>query len=106
CWRARARRGPRDGTVSPVLTQAIGNLLPSAVAVAISPIPIVAIILMLGTPKARSNGPAFAAGWIIGLTAVSVIVLAVTGGASDSDSATNTTVNWLYVALGLLFFGL
>jgi hypothetical protein len=38
--------------------QAIGDLLPSAVGVAISPVPIIAVILMLGTPRARSNGPA------------------------------------------------
>ncbi len=44
--------------------QAIGDLLPAAIGVAISPVPIIAIILMLGTPKARSNGPAFAAGWV------------------------------------------
>ena len=48
--------------------QAIGDLLPAAIGVAISPVPIIAIILMLGTPKARSNGPAFAAGWVIGLS--------------------------------------
>ncbi len=46
---------------------AIGDLLPSAVGVALSPVPIIAVILMLGTPKARSNGPAFAVGWVAGL---------------------------------------
>src|SRR5688572_20394190 len=40
------------------LGQAIGDLLPSAVGVALSPIPIIAVILILATPKARSNGPA------------------------------------------------
>ena len=42
--------------------QTIGDFLPAAVAVALSPIPIVAVVLMLGTPRARSNGPAFALG--------------------------------------------
>jgi threonine/homoserine/homoserine lactone efflux protein len=86
-----------------MLTQAIGDLLPSAVGVAISPIPIIANILMLGTPKARANGPAFAAGWLIGLIAVSVIVLTVAGGADDADSSTATGVNGVLVAVGLLF---
>jgi hypothetical protein len=36
--------------------QAIGDILPMAVGVAISPAPIIAIVLMLGTPRARSNG--------------------------------------------------
>ena len=66
--------------------QAIGDLLPSAVGVAISPVPIIAVILMLGTPKARSNGPAFAVGWVIGLIVVSVIVLLLAGDAEDTDS--------------------
>ena len=51
-----------------MLSDAIGGLLPSAVGVALSPIPIIAVILMLDTPKARSNGPAFALGWVFGLT--------------------------------------
>ena len=51
---------------SGAMGQAIGDLLPAAIGVAISPVPIIAIILMLGTPKARSNGPAFAAGWVLG----------------------------------------
>lgn len=86
-----------------MLTQAIGDLLPSAIGVALSPVPIIAVILMLGTPKARTNGPAFAAGWIAGLVIVSVIVLAVAGGADDADSAAATGVNWFEVAIGALF---
>jgi Sap, sulfolipid-1-addressing protein len=86
-----------------MLSQAIGDLLPSAVGVAISPIPIIAVILMLGTPRAKSNGPAFAVGWVAGLVAVSVIVLLVAGGADDPSSATSTGVNWFQVAIGVLF---
>jgi hypothetical protein len=86
-----------------VLAQAIGALLPSAVGVAISPVPIIAIILMLGTPKAKSNGLAFAGGWIVGVVAVSVIVLALASGADDPNSGTATGVNWLQVIVGILF---
>lgn len=85
-----------------MLTRAIGELLPSAIGVALSPVPIVAVILMLGTPKARRNGPAFALGWVAGLVVVSAVVLLVTGGADDADSATATSVNWVQVALGVL----
>jgi hypothetical protein len=56
--------------------QAVGGLLPSAVGVALSPVPIIAVILMLATPRARSTGSAFAIGWVAGLVVVSVIVLA------------------------------
>jgi hypothetical protein len=55
---------------------AIGNVLPLALGVAISPIPIIAVILMLLSPKAHTNGPAFLVGWVAGLAAVSVTVSA------------------------------
>jgi len=58
-----------------VLDDAIGGLLPAAVAVALSPIPIVAVVVVLGAPRARTAGPAFALGWIAGLLAVSVVVV-------------------------------
>src|SRR4051812_14370592 len=83
--------------------QAIGDLLPSAIGVALSPIPIIAVILILATPKARSNGPAFALGWVLGLIIVSVIVLLVAGGADDADSATSNTVDIVKLAIGILF---
>ena len=50
-----------------MLSQAIGGFLASAIGVALSPVPIIAVILMLGTPKARSNGTVFALGWVTGL---------------------------------------
>ena len=89
-----------------MLSQVIGDLLPLAVGVALSPLPIIAVILMLDTPKARSNGPAFAVGWIAGLVIVSVIVLIVANGASQPDSATSTGVNWVKLGLGLLFISM
>ncbi len=87
-----------------MLIDAIGGLLPAAMGVALSPIPIIAVILMLGTPKARTNGPAFAVGWVLGLVAVSVIVLVVAGGASDPNSSTSDGVNWVTLLLGVAFF--
>jgi len=83
--------------------QAIGNFLPSAVGVAISPLPIVAVVLMLVTARARVNGPAFVAGWWVGLGIVGAVVLAVAGGANAStDSGPATWVDVLYLVLGLL----
>ena len=55
--------------------EAIGGILPLAIAVDISVLSIIAIILMLITPKARSNGPAFVAGWVLGLVVVGGLVL-------------------------------
>lgn len=84
-----------------MLGEAIGDLLPSAVGVALSPVPIVAVILMLGTPRARSNGSAFAVGWVVGLVTVGVIVLLVAGDA-DSGGDTSTAVDVVVLLFGLL----
>jgi len=86
-----------------MLWQAIGDLLPSAVGVALSPLPIIAVILMLGTPKAKTNGPAFALGWVAGLVIVSVVVVLVASGSDDPDSGAATGVNWVQVVIGVLF---
>jgi threonine/homoserine/homoserine lactone efflux protein len=83
--------------------EAIGQMLPAAVGVAISPLPIVAVVLMLVTPRGRLNGPAFLVGWIVGLAVVGVVVLSVAGGANASeDGAPADWVAWLKLVLGIL----
>lgn len=80
---------------------AIGGALPFAVGVALSPIPIVAVVLMLTTQRARVNGAVFIAGWLAGLAAVGAIALSIAGPADASSSgAPATWVSWLKVALG------
>jgi threonine/homoserine/homoserine lactone efflux protein len=81
----------------------MGDLLPSAVGVALSPIPVIAVILILATPKARSNGPAFALGWMLGLIIVSVVVLLAAGDSDDPDSGASDTVSVVKLAIGVLF---
>jgi len=44
---------------------AIGQSLPVAVGVLISPLPIVAVVLMLVSPGGRANALAFLLGWIV-----------------------------------------
>lgn len=66
--------------------QAIGQVIAFGVGVALSPIPIIAVVLMLATPKGRVNGPAFLAGWILGLAVVGTIVLLVSSGAEASEN--------------------
>ncbi len=64
---------------------AIGQTLPLAIGVALSPLPIVAVVLMLVTPRASTNGPAFIVGWLLGLLGVGAIVLLASSGADASD---------------------
>jgi hypothetical protein len=46
---------------------AIGQALPLAVGVALSPVPIIAVVLMLMSQRGRLNGPGFVLGWLAGL---------------------------------------
>jgi len=83
--------------------EAIGQMLPAAVGVAISPFPIIASVLLLGTPRGRVNGPAFVLGCALGTAVVGTIVLVLAAGASASESgAPATWVSVLELALGLL----
>jgi threonine/homoserine/homoserine lactone efflux protein len=85
-----------------VLNEAIGNLLPSALAVALTPIPIIAVVLVLGAPSARTAGPAFAFGWIAGLVVVSVVVVLLVDTADDPDTD-DPGLNLSKIAIGVLF---
>lgn len=84
------------------LAESVGSLLPAGVAVAISPIPVVAVIVILGTPNARTNGPAFAVAWILGLAFAATVVVIVTSGlgADDPSSAASTTASIARLVLG------
>jgi len=84
------------------LGSVFGDILPLAVAVAISPMPIVAVILMLFSARASSNGPAFLGGWVVGLLVVSVIVLALSGLLGIGGGAPPTWVSLLKIVLGIL----
>jgi hypothetical protein len=81
--------------------QGIGEVLTWAVGVAISPVPIIAVILMLFSPRARVNGTAFLVGWIVALAVVSTVVYVL---AHDGNVATSTTaadsVSWGKIVLG------
>jgi Sap, sulfolipid-1-addressing protein len=82
---------------------AIGQSLSLAVGVALSPVAIVAVVLMLVTPRARSNGPAFVLGWIVGLAVVGAVVLLVSAPANANDAGEPATwVDILKLVLGLL----
>jgi threonine/homoserine/homoserine lactone efflux protein len=85
------------------MNEAIGQILPFAVGVGLSPFPIIAIVLMLSTPRARSNGPAFLVGWIVGLGGLGAIVLVASSGiGATDDSEPAGWVAWLKIVLGLL----
>lgn len=82
--------------------QAIGDLLPAAVGVAISPLPIVAVVLMLVSDRGRRNGPAFVTGWIVGVAGAGTILLLVAGGLDANEGGPPAGwVSWLELLIGL-----
>lgn len=83
----------------------IGDMLPQAFGVALSPVPIIAVILMLFSKRARSNGPAFLAGWVLALAVVSTVVVLLASAGKISAGGTPTTVSYVVkLLLGLLFW--
>lgn len=79
---------------------AIGTVLPLALGVALSPIPIIAVVLMLATPRGGVNGSSFLLGWLVGLSVVGTIVLLLSGGSGGSDGTSPAT--WVGVVSLLL----
>jgi hypothetical protein len=83
--------------------KAIGGSLPLAVGIALSPIPIIAVVLMLTSHRAKVNGPAFVVGWLLGLGIVGAIVLSLAGPAGASKSGSPAAwVSWIKIVLGVL----
>lgn len=83
--------------------EGISAVLGFAVGVAVSPFPIIAVILMLFTPRARVNGPMFGLGWMVSLAVVcgAAYALADVGDASTS-SGVSDGIAWGKVLFGLL----
>lgn len=89
-----------------MLLQSIGAVLPAALAVALSPFPVIGVVLILSGPHGRRNGPLFAAGWVAGLVVVTALVVAVFGGADDSGGTSAVAADWLRILFGAgLVFG-
>jgi hypothetical protein len=87
--------------------QGISEVLPFAIGIAISPIPIIAVILILFSDRAKVNGPAFLAGWVIGLTvAATVVYLLSQAGDVGTDSGSSDSVSWGKIVLGVVLLGL
>lgn len=84
------------------MSEAIGQILPLAIGVALSPIPIIAVVLMLGTPAGSRNGPAFVAGWIVGLSVAGALVLVLSSSSASDGGDPADWVSWVELVLGLL----
>ncbi|SDR91011.1 GAP family protein [Microterricola viridarii] len=81
----------------------IGNILPLALGIAISPIPIIAAILMLLSPRARSTSVGFLLGWVLGIiVAVGVFTLLSSVLPEKDPDASQPIAGWIKIAIGAL----
>jgi threonine/homoserine/homoserine lactone efflux protein len=81
---------------------AIGEILPLALGIAISPIPIIAAILMLLSPKARGTSLGFLAGWVLGIV-VAVVAFTLLSSLipADDPDAAKPVLGVIKIVLGL-----
>jgi threonine/homoserine/homoserine lactone efflux protein len=87
------------------LGEVIGDLLPLAVGIAISPTPIIAVILMRLSRQAGRTSTGFLLGWIGGIVVVTVVVLLLVGQAGNTSSSKPSRVSSvLKLVFGLLLF--
>jgi threonine/homoserine/homoserine lactone efflux protein len=84
--------------------EVIGQLLPTAAGVMLSPLPIVGVILMLLSNKARVNGPVFLIGWLAGLAIVvgGIVAFVDPDRLNQSDGDPSTLAGILHLVLGAL----
>jgi hypothetical protein len=82
----------RDEEMEDAMSAVIGDTLPLAVAVAISPLSIIALIMVLLSRRARSNSPAYLLGWVAGLALAVAIVLGFVGLLSLAPGESDRTV--------------
>lgn len=83
------------------------DIIPEAIGIAVSPIPIIAILVILMGKRAKTNGLAFMAGWVIAVSILSIVILSVAQGgnvgkAHDPNKIAATVQ--LLLGLVLLFF--
>lgn len=80
----------------------LGALLPLAIAVTISPIPIIAEILLLFTKKPVANAGAYLAGFIVGIAVVLGILVVVANVINLSKSGPSKGAGTVQILLGVL----
>ena len=80
----------------------LGDLLPLAVGVAVSPTAVIAVILMLFAPKARATSLGFMLGWVFGVLVVVVASLALAAEVeTDMSSEPTAVVSWIKILIGI-----
>ncbi|GAB09591.1 hypothetical protein GOARA_043_00660 [Gordonia araii NBRC 100433] len=89
------------------MISAIGDILPLALAIGISPFPIVGMILTLLSPKPRGSGITFALGWLVGVIGPLVAIILVAGATGlGDDGQPGKTIGVIRLILGVALIAL
>lgn len=78
------------------------TVLPLAIVVGLSPLPILPAVLLLMSPQARRNGPAYLAAWLVALTLL-VSVMTGIGNLRDPAPPDEKGVGWIQLITGAVF---
>ncbi|GAB3308020.1 hypothetical protein GCM10027451_16630 [Geodermatophilus aquaeductus] len=81
-------------------------VLPLAVVVAVSPLPVLAVVAMLLTPRAGVTGPGFLAGWVAGIAGVTGLFAVLAGDRAPGGAGDSSAASWTELALGVLLLAL
>jgi hypothetical protein len=80
----------------------VGGLLPLAVVVAVSPLPVIAVVLLLLADRAADTGVAFLLGWVAGIAGATTGSLFLLGSAADAGAGTRSVLSWAALVVGVL----
>lgn len=89
------------------MSQAIGDMLAMAVGVALSPIPIIASVLLVGSARGRVNGPLFVLGCATSTAMIGgVLIASGVGSGTDDSGGPSTAASALKIVLGVILLGM
>jgi threonine/homoserine/homoserine lactone efflux protein len=84
------------------MSEVIGEILPLAVGIAISPIPIIAAILMLLSPRAKRTSVGFLIGWLAGIVVAVVLFTLITSVIPQDNAGPSPVAGVIKIILGAL----
>ena len=84
------------------MTEVIGEILPLAVGIAISPIPIIAAILMLLSPRAKGTSVGFLIGWLAGIVVAIVLFTLLSSVIPQDTEGPSPVAGVIKIILGVL----
>jgi len=89
------------------MDRVLAAVLPLAAVVAASPVPIIAVVLMLLTPRAVGTSAGFLVGWVAGIAGVTSGVLLLAGDPRPgSGGRSSGAASWIELLLGVLLLAL